>query len=252
MGLIAFLSLSLSVHIKRKMRRRPSWGRGIIRKKRIYRKEREEEEEEEGGEEEEAEVPGPSDSCLTQDEESSCDTAVPRANGLRPHGPSTEEESSNEPPAEPPDASERPDEPTPKEEEEKEEEELEAKEAEPESTGGGGERLFLDGVPEAERADGRPPVAAALSVPPADCVNGHASMDSLDSSQSVKRSGEAEKRSPPSATEGSGEPEREEHKDEEKEEEGAPTREERPREGMENAEEEELNPEGTKMESKAP
>ncbi|XP_056284078.1 ATPase family AAA domain-containing protein 2B isoform X2 [Pseudoliparis swirei] len=216
-----------TVHIKRKMRRRPSWGRGIIRKKRIYRKEREEEEEEEGGEE--AEVPGPSDSCLTQDEESSCDTAVPRANGLRPHGPSTEEESSNEPPAEPPDASERPDEPTPKEEEAKEEEELEAKEAEPESTGGGGERLFL--------------AAAALSVPPADCVNGHASMDSLDSSQSVKRSGEAEKRSPPSATEGSGEPEREEHKDEEKEEEGAPTREERPREGMENAEEEELNPE---------
>lgn len=38
---------------------------------------------------------GPSDSCLTQDEESSCDTSGPRTNG---HLPSTEEESSNEPP----------------------------------------------------------------------------------------------------------------------------------------------------------
>lgn len=41
------------------------------------------------------EVTGPSDSCLTQDEESSCDTSGPQTNG---HLLSTEEESSNEPP----------------------------------------------------------------------------------------------------------------------------------------------------------
>uniref|UniRef100_G3PFL0 ATPase family AAA domain-containing protein 2 n=1 Tax=Gasterosteus aculeatus aculeatus TaxID=481459 RepID=G3PFL0_GASAC len=97
-------------HVKRKIRRRPSWGRGIIRKKRIYRKETEEEEEEEEEGEPEVEVAGPSDSCLTQDEESSCDTVGPQPNGHLPHGPSTEEESSNEPPvaapAEPPDAGE--------------------------------------------------------------------------------------------------------------------------------------------------
>uniref|UniRef100_A0A8C2ZR13 ATPase family AAA domain-containing protein 2 n=1 Tax=Cyclopterus lumpus TaxID=8103 RepID=A0A8C2ZR13_CYCLU len=220
-------------HIKRKMRRRPSWGRGIIRKKRIYRKETEEEEGEEEEEEEEegeAEVAGPSDSCLTQDEESSCDTtAGPQANGHHPHGPSTEEESSNEPPVaapgKPPDAGEGPEEPPPPPEEEEEEEESDSPRAE-----------------------------AALTVSPADCVNGHASMDSLDSSQSVKR-GEAEKRSPPppplpptsteeeeeEEEEGSDEPGREEHKDEEESE---PTRD--GSEGMENAEED-LDPEGTEL-----
>uniref|UniRef100_A0A3B3VCC9 ATPase family AAA domain containing 2B n=1 Tax=Poecilia latipinna TaxID=48699 RepID=A0A3B3VCC9_9TELE len=60
-------------------------------KKKIYKKGTEEEEEE-------AEAAVPSDSCLTQDEESSCDTPGPQANGHHPHGPSTEEESSNEPP----------------------------------------------------------------------------------------------------------------------------------------------------------
>ncbi|XP_034383303.1 ATPase family AAA domain-containing protein 2B isoform X2 [Cyclopterus lumpus] len=250
-------------HIKRKMRRRPSWGRGIIRKKRIYRKETEEEEGEEEEEEEEegeAEVAGPSDSCLTQDEESSCDTtAGPQANGHHPHGPSTEEESSNEPPVaapgKPPDAGEGPEEPPPPPEEEEEEEEPAAEEAEPEHTGEGGERLRLGGAadgdvrPPVERSDS-PRAEAALTVSPADCVNGHASMDSLDSSQSVKR-GEAEKRSPPppplpptsteeeeeEEEEGSDEPGREEHKDEEESE---PTRD--GSEGMENAEED-LDPE---------
>lgn len=77
-------------HIKKKNRRRPSWGRGIIRKKKSYKKGTGEEEEPEA----EVEVTGPSDSCLTQDEESSCDTSGPQTNG---HLPSTEEESSNEP-----------------------------------------------------------------------------------------------------------------------------------------------------------
>uniref|UniRef100_A0A3Q4AMK7 ATPase family AAA domain-containing protein 2 n=1 Tax=Mola mola TaxID=94237 RepID=A0A3Q4AMK7_MOLML len=100
-------------HIKRKIRRRPSWGRGIIRKKKSYKKGTEEEEEEP---EAEVEAAGPSDSCLTQDEESSCDTMGPQPNG---HVPSTEEESSNEPPvaplAETPDAHEDRKEPTSKE-----------------------------------------------------------------------------------------------------------------------------------------
>uniref|UniRef100_A0A671UEG7 ATPase family AAA domain-containing protein 2 n=1 Tax=Sparus aurata TaxID=8175 RepID=A0A671UEG7_SPAAU len=116
-------------HIKRKIRRRPSWGRGIIRKKRYYKKGTEEEEEEP---EAEVEAAGPSDSCLTQDEESSCDTMGPQPNGHHPHVPSTEEESSNEPPvaapSENPDASETQEEPTPKEEEPT------AKEAESENT----------------------------------------------------------------------------------------------------------------------
>lgn len=52
--------------------------------------------EEEEEPEAEMEATGPSDSCLTLDEEeSSCDTAGPQTNG---HAPSTEEESSNETP----------------------------------------------------------------------------------------------------------------------------------------------------------
>uniref|UniRef100_A0A8C9XDQ2 ATPase family AAA domain-containing protein 2 n=1 Tax=Sander lucioperca TaxID=283035 RepID=A0A8C9XDQ2_SANLU len=126
----------------RKIRRRPSWGRGIIRKKKIYRKEMEEEEEEEEGAE--VEAAGPSDSCVTQDEESSsCDTMGPQPNGHHPHVPSTEEESSNEPPvaapAEPPDTSKAQEEPTPKEEEPT------AKEAEPENTEKYNALFWLDG-----------------------------------------------------------------------------------------------------------
>uniref|UniRef100_A0A8C3G306 ATPase family AAA domain-containing protein 2 n=1 Tax=Cyclopterus lumpus TaxID=8103 RepID=A0A8C3G306_CYCLU len=206
-------------HIKRKMRRRPSWGRGIIRKKRIYRKETEEEEGEEEEEEEEegeAEVAGPSDSCLTQDEESSCDTtAGPQANGHHPHGPSTEEESSNEPPVaapgKPPDAGEGPEEPPPPPEEEEEEEEPAAEEAEPEHTGEGGERLRLGGAAD---GDVRPP---------------------------VERSDSPRAEAALTEEEGSDEPGREEHKDEEESE---PTRD--GSEGMENAEED-LDPEGTEL-----
>lgn len=83
------------------MRRRSSWGRGIIRKKKANKKGAEGEAEAEGEEEEEepeaeTEATGPSDSCLTLDEEeSSCDMVGPQTNG---HAPSTEEESSNETP----------------------------------------------------------------------------------------------------------------------------------------------------------
>uniref|UniRef100_A0A3B4WFP8 ATPase family AAA domain containing 2B n=1 Tax=Seriola lalandi dorsalis TaxID=1841481 RepID=A0A3B4WFP8_SERLL len=125
-------------HIKRKIRRRPSWGRGIIRKKKNYKKGTEEEEDEP---EAEVEAAGPSDSCFTQDEESSCDITGPQPNGHHPHAPSTEEESSNEPPvvapAEPPDATEAREEPT-------------------------------------KHTEG-------LLVSQVDCVNGNESMDSLDS-----------------------------------------------------------------------
>uniref|UniRef100_A0A667ZP81 ATPase family AAA domain-containing protein 2 n=1 Tax=Myripristis murdjan TaxID=586833 RepID=A0A667ZP81_9TELE len=99
-----------SNHLKRKVRRRPPWGRGIIRKKKSYKKGTEEEEEEP-----EVEAAGPSDSCLTQDEESSCDTMGSQPNGHHPHAPSTEEESSNEPPvvapANPAEIKEAPEEP---------------------------------------------------------------------------------------------------------------------------------------------
>ena len=76
-------------------------------------------EEDEDEPEAEVEAAGPSDSCLTQDEESSCDTSGPQPNGHHHHAPSTEEESSSEPlvvaPAEPPDDNEAREEPTPKE-----------------------------------------------------------------------------------------------------------------------------------------
>ncbi|XP_061560445.1 ATPase family AAA domain-containing protein 2B isoform X1 [Phycodurus eques] len=84
-------------HIKKKLRRRPSWVRGIIRKHKHYKKGVEEEKGEEHTEAE-TEAAGPSDSCLTLDEESSCDTPGPRANGHLPLVSSMEEESSNEPP----------------------------------------------------------------------------------------------------------------------------------------------------------
>ncbi|KAJ8340659.1 hypothetical protein SKAU_G00352920 [Synaphobranchus kaupii] len=97
-------------HVKRKARRRPSWGRGIIRKKKSYLKKEEAEGEEldEGAEPEDTgagpgeDTAGPSDAGLTQDEDSSCDAMdpPPAPNGPKPNGHtlSTEEESSNEPP----------------------------------------------------------------------------------------------------------------------------------------------------------
>ncbi|XP_051909152.1 ATPase family AAA domain-containing protein 2B isoform X3 [Hippocampus zosterae] len=84
-------------HIKRKLRRRPSWVRGIIRKHKHHKKGADEHKVEEHTEAE-MEAAGPSDSCLTLDEESSCDTPGPRTNGHLPHASSMEEESSNEPP----------------------------------------------------------------------------------------------------------------------------------------------------------
>uniref|UniRef100_A0A8C2HIM4 ATPase family AAA domain-containing protein 2 n=1 Tax=Cyprinus carpio TaxID=7962 RepID=A0A8C2HIM4_CYPCA len=91
--------------IKRKLRRRPIWGRGIIRKKKSYKKEEAEEddepeEEEEGADDSVAMVQG--DTCLTQDE-SSCDAMElhPDKQPLQANGHilSTEEENSSEPTA---------------------------------------------------------------------------------------------------------------------------------------------------------
>uniref|UniRef100_A0A3Q2XF29 ATPase family AAA domain-containing protein 2 n=1 Tax=Hippocampus comes TaxID=109280 RepID=A0A3Q2XF29_HIPCM len=87
----------VSDHIKKKLRRRPSWVRGIIRKHKHHKKGADEHKVEEHTETE-MEAAGPSDSCLTLDEESSCDTPGPRTNGHLPHVSSMEEESSNEPP----------------------------------------------------------------------------------------------------------------------------------------------------------
>ncbi|XP_047429166.1 ATPase family AAA domain-containing protein 2B [Mugil cephalus] len=230
-------------HIKRKIRRRPSWGRGIIRKKKNYKKGTEEEEEEP---EAEAEAAGPSDSCLTQDEESSCDTMGPQPNGHHPHAPSTEEESSNEPPVVapslPPDANEVREEPAPKEEEPT------AKEAESENTEkhsephclGGSSQPIADGESQAKRsfqqsietsesldAEVQPKHTEGLLVSQVDCVNGNESMDSLDS-QGLKKSSEAETRTPQSKAEGSNMPEQEEHKDKN---ESKPTQENHPQDG---------------------
>uniref|UniRef100_A0A8C4I719 ATPase family AAA domain-containing protein 2 n=1 Tax=Dicentrarchus labrax TaxID=13489 RepID=A0A8C4I719_DICLA len=245
---VSSLSLSLPLfslsidHIKRKIRRRPSWGRGIIRKKKNYKKGTEEEEEEP---EAEVEAAGPGDS--TQDEESSCDTMGPQPNGHHPHVPSTEEESSNEPPvaapAEPPDASEAREEPTPKEEEPT------AKEAESENTEkhtelrclGGTSQPKVDGdsqdkpadfqplieTSESSDAEAQPKHIEGLLVSQADCVNGNESMDSLDS-QSLKKSSVAEKMSPQSMAEDSNNPEEEEHKDKNESE---PTQEHPPQDG---------------------
>uniref|UniRef100_A0A3Q3GH50 ATPase family AAA domain-containing protein 2 n=1 Tax=Labrus bergylta TaxID=56723 RepID=A0A3Q3GH50_9LABR len=206
-------------HIKRKVRRRPSWGRGIIRKKKTYKKGTEEEEEEEDPEPE-VEATGPSDSCLTQDEESSCDTMGPQPNGHHTHLPSTEEESSNEPPvtapAVPPDVSEATEEPT------TEEEKPTAKE---------------------------PKHTDVLLQSHVDCVNGNDSMDSLDS-QSLDKSSEAEKGTPQSMAEGSHNTDQEEHKD--RDESKPTTQENPPQDGgtvTENIEEDQDN-EGINLDSK--
>ncbi|XP_035000431.1 ATPase family AAA domain-containing protein 2B isoform X2 [Hippoglossus stenolepis] len=216
-------------HIKRKIRRRPSWGRGIIRKKKSYKKGMEEDEDEP---EAEVEAAGPSDSCLTQDEESSCDTSGPQPNGHHHHAPSTEEESSSEPlvvaPAEPPDDNEAREEPIPKEEEttvnEGESENME-KDTELYCVGdsshpkadGHSQAKQVELHPLAETSESSDAEAQSkhiedLLVSQVDCVNGNESMESLDL-QSPKSSSEAEKRTPLSMAKGSNEPEQEEHKD---------------------------------------
>lgn len=183
-------------HIKRKFRRRPSWGRGIIRRKKTYCKSKDrgtEAEEEEEEEEEEHEAEGEGDaSCITQDEESSCDTAGPQTNG---HLPSTEEESSNEPPDEAAAAKDKsekaPETPRP-------EEEPEAKQEKPPPIE----------TPESSDAEPQPKHIDALVV----CVNGNESMDSLDS-QSLPSSSEAGGNSRTTLDNGPAKPEMEEHKD---------------------------------------
>ncbi|XP_029984511.1 ATPase family AAA domain-containing protein 2B [Sphaeramia orbicularis] len=214
-------------HVKRKLRRRPSWGRGIIRRRKTYKKGTEEEEEEH---EAEVEAVGPSDSCLTQDEESSCDTMGSQPNGHHPHVPSTEEESSNEPPVaaptKPSDANKATEEPTPKVEGPA------AKEAESENTEKPTELHCLDDEPKADgdgqakQADFQPLIETSessdteaqpkhiegLLVSQVECVNGNESMDSLDS-QSLKSSSEAGNRTTQSMDTVSAKPEQEEHKD---------------------------------------
>ncbi|XP_062267496.1 ATPase family AAA domain-containing protein 2B [Platichthys flesus] len=205
-------------HIKRKIRRRPSWGRGIIRKKKSYKKGMEEDEDEP---EAEVEAAGPSDSCLTQDEESSCDTSGPQPNGHHHHAPSTEEESSSEPlvvaPAEPPEDNEAREEPTPKEEEttaNKGESENMEKDTELYCVGDSSvpkadrdsqtEQVELHPLAETSEssdAEAHSKHIEDLLVAQVDCVNGNVSMDSLDL------------QSPKSSSEGSNEPEQDEHKD---------------------------------------
>ncbi|KAM9782763.1 ATPase family AAA domain-containing protein 2B [Neosynchiropus ocellatus] len=179
--------------IKRKFRRRSAWGRGIIRKKKIYKKETEGEEEEDEPEAE-LEATGPSDTCLTQDEDSSCDTTGPQANGHHPHVSSTEEESSNEPPVEPPAVGDSPEKPGPNEQLAK--------------PGANNTRQrSLSEMSESSAAEAQSRLADGLSVK-TDCVNGNESMDSVDSLS--LRTHEAEKRTPqgPATL-----PEQDKHKD---------------------------------------
>lgn len=181
-------------HLKRKIRRRPSWGRGIIRKKKNYKKGTEEEEEEP---EAEVEATGPSDSCLTQDEESSCDTMGPQTNG---HVPSTEEESSNETPvkaqADHLEVDESGEGPTSKEEESKEDESEDGEKLN--QLHGSGDSCHaaadtqadlqpLSEMSTSSDAEAPPKHIEDLQVPRVDCVNGNESLDSMDS-QSLKRS----------------------------------------------------------------
>lgn len=87
--------MSFSDNIKRKLRRRPIWGRGIIRKKKSYKKEEAEDDDE--PEEEE----GAEDLVAMVQDESSCDTMEPDKQPLQANGHvlSTEEENSCEPTA---------------------------------------------------------------------------------------------------------------------------------------------------------
>ncbi|KAM8826436.1 ATPase family AAA domain-containing protein 2B isoform 1-T1 [Synchiropus picturatus] len=179
--------------IKRKLRRRSTWGRGIIRKKKISKKETEGEEEEY---EPEAELgaTGPSDMCLTLDEDSSCDTTGPQANGHHPHVSSMEEESSNQPPVEPPAVGDSHDKPGPKEQLAK--------------PGANNTRKHsLSEMLESSAAETQSKLADGLSVR-TDCVNGNESMDSVDSLS--LRTHEVEKRTPqgPATL-----PEQDKHKD---------------------------------------
>lgn len=147
---------------------------------------------------------GPSDSCLTQDEESSSDTPGPQPNGHHAHGPSMEEESSNEPPVAP----RSPKDPAPKEEEppsaSKDETRHEdvvepqpkAEEPQARDTEEAPETATEEAPREVEaEAPMEAPMDAPMEAPMevlvlggAACVNGDASMDSLDSESHVQSS----------------------------------------------------------------
>lgn len=203
-------------HIKRKIRRRPSWGRGIIRKKKIHKKGAEEEEEPEA----EVDVTGPSDSCLTQDEESSCDTSGPQTNG---HLASTEEDSSNEPP-DVPDAQTQNADGQLKGLASKEKESVPTEcedrvapsqldclgdgsqnEVEGENSKMKVDPICLMGMPESLETKAQTKHTDGFLLSEMECVNGIESMDSMDS-QPLKGSGEAVRSTPQSGSEGSQKP----------------------------------------------
>uniref|UniRef100_A0AAQ5Z2Y9 ATPase family AAA domain-containing protein 2 n=1 Tax=Amphiprion ocellaris TaxID=80972 RepID=A0AAQ5Z2Y9_AMPOC len=191
-------------HIKRKIRRRPSWGRGIIRKKKIYKKGTEEEEEEP-----EAEVEAAGPKPTPKEEESTAKEAENTEQHTEPH------------------------------------------------CLGGGSQPSADGNSQAKQADFQPLIETSessdaevqpkhtesLLVSQVDCVNGNESMDSLDS-QSLKKSSEAETRTPQSTAEGSNKPEQEEHKDKN---ENKPTQEHHPLDGRAETVEEAQDKEGIEL-----
>lgn len=250
-----FAFLCFIDHVKRKIRRRPSWGRGIIRKKKIYKKGAEEEEEPEA----EVEVTGPSDSCLTQDEESSCDTSGPRTNG---HLASTEEESSNEPPdvAEAQHADEQLKERASKEEESVPKEcddrdppsQLHCLAGEVEADGSKKqvEPQCLLEMPESSDCKAQTKHTDGVLPSEMGCVNGSESLDSVDS-HILKGSSEAVKSPLQSGSEGSKKtPELDEHKATNKRE---PTQEHVPHHAMKTTEtvEEGQDKEGIKLKNSA-
>lgn len=205
------LHISYKDHIKRKIRRRSSWGRGIIRKKKSYKKGVEEEEDEP---EAEVEAAGPSDSCLTQDEESSCDITGPQPNGHHPHLPSTEEESSEEPPLAAPtgpptevnEAAENP---------ASERNQSTAKEGKTENTENQTKQSNFEPLTETSEssdAELQSKHTGDLTTSHVDCVNGNESMDSLDS-VSLRRSSEDDKGTPQGEAGSSNKSEQRVHKD---------------------------------------
>lgn len=172
------------------------------------------------------EVTGPSDSCLTQDEESSCDTSGPRTNG---HLASTEEESSNEPPDVAEAQTQNADEQL-KDRASKEEESV-PKECEGIDTPsqlhclGDGSRIEVEGdkskkqvdpqclmeMPESSDTKAQTKHTDGFLLSEMDCVNGSESMDSMDS-QTLKGSSEAVKSTSQSVREASKKtPELDEH-----------------------------------------
>ncbi|XP_077365895.1 ATPase family AAA domain-containing protein 2B isoform X2 [Festucalex cinctus] len=175
-------------HIKKKLRRRPSWVRGIIRKHKYYKKGTDEQKVEEHAEVE-MEAAGPSDSCLTLDEESSCDIPGPQSNGHIPHISSMEEESSSEPLVGSSDAR--------KELQEQTQLHCLGKDSHPQADGDS----QTDAKPPIEKSDSSETQhREALHVAQ---VNGNESMDSLDSQCLEKNSKAGEERTPQNTADGS-------------------------------------------------